>query len=115
MVSKPSALWFLARTANGSIGVKDSKGALHLTTSNGSIQATGATGQLELETCNGSIDLQADKAVVTARTVNSDITFRGSLADGSAVTGFLCESYATAGARDITALGGWRAYLASLA
>jgi allophanate hydrolase len=38
-----------------------------------------------------------------------------SLADGSAVTGFLCESYATAGARDITALGGWRAYLASLA
>jgi allophanate hydrolase len=37
------------------------------------------------------------------------------LADGSGVTGFLCESYATAGARDITALGGWRAYLASLA
>jgi allophanate hydrolase len=37
------------------------------------------------------------------------------LADGSGVTGFLCESHATAGARDITALGGWRAYLASLA
>jgi allophanate hydrolase len=33
------------------------------------------------------------------------------LADGSSVQGFLCESYATAGARDITALGGWRAYL----
>jgi allophanate hydrolase len=37
------------------------------------------------------------------------------LADGSAVTGFLCEGHATAGARDITALGGWRAYLESLA
>ncbi len=38
-----------------------------------------------------------------------------SLADGSAVTGFLCESHATEGARDITALGGWRAYLKTLA
>ena len=36
------------------------------------------------------------------------------LADGSAVTGFLCESHATQGARDITALGGWRAYLKTL-
>lgn len=36
------------------------------------------------------------------------------LADGSTVQGFLCESYATEGARDITALGGWRAYLKSL-
>lgn len=35
------------------------------------------------------------------------------LADGSPVTGFLCESHATADARDITALGGWRAYLRS--
>jgi allophanate hydrolase len=34
-----------------------------------------------------------------------------SLADGSSVTGFLCESHAAAGAEDITALGGWRAYL----
>jgi allophanate hydrolase len=37
------------------------------------------------------------------------------LADGSSVLGFLCESYATAGAHDITALGGWRAYMESLA
>jgi len=36
------------------------------------------------------------------------------LADGSGVTGFLCESHATAGAEDITALGGWRAYLKTL-
>jgi len=34
-----------------------------------------------------------------------------SLDDGSTVAGFLCEGYATAGARDITATGGWRAYL----
>ncbi len=37
------------------------------------------------------------------------------LADGTGVAGFLCESYATTGARDITALGGWRAYLKTLA
>jgi allophanate hydrolase len=36
------------------------------------------------------------------------------LADGRAVKGFLCESSALAGARDITAFGGWRAYRASL-
>jgi allophanate hydrolase len=37
------------------------------------------------------------------------------LADGSDVLGFLCESYAVDGARDITALGGWRAYLKTIA
>jgi len=37
------------------------------------------------------------------------------LADGSGVHGFLCEGHATAGADDITSLGGWRAYLKSLA
>jgi allophanate hydrolase len=36
------------------------------------------------------------------------------LADGSSVQGFLCESYATAGARDITDFGGWRAYVKTL-
>jgi allophanate hydrolase len=36
------------------------------------------------------------------------------LADGSTVQGFVCEAYATATARDITAFGGWRAYLKSL-
>ena len=36
------------------------------------------------------------------------------LEDGSTVLGVLCESYATEGARDITALGGWRAYLKSV-
>jgi allophanate hydrolase len=33
------------------------------------------------------------------------------LADGSWVSGFMCESYATQGAQDITELGGWRAFL----
>ena len=35
------------------------------------------------------------------------------LADGGWVQGFVCEAAAAAGAEDITALGGWRAYLAS--
>ena len=33
------------------------------------------------------------------------------LADGSLVSGFLCESLCVAGATDISALGGWRQYL----
>ena len=33
------------------------------------------------------------------------------LVDGRWVHGFICEPYALAGARDITAYGGWRAYL----
>ena len=36
------------------------------------------------------------------------------LADGSGALGFLCENYAVAGARDITSLGGWRAYMKGL-
>jgi allophanate hydrolase len=37
------------------------------------------------------------------------------LADGSQVQGFVCEAQALADATDITHLGGWRAYVASLA
>ena len=33
------------------------------------------------------------------------------LEDGSAVSGFLCETLGVAGATDISALGGWRQYL----
>ncbi len=36
------------------------------------------------------------------------------LEDGSLVNGFLCEAYATEGALELSALGGWRNYLASL-
>jgi allophanate hydrolase len=35
------------------------------------------------------------------------------LDDGSAVSGFLCQAHATAGAQDITHHGGWRAFIAS--
>jgi allophanate hydrolase len=35
------------------------------------------------------------------------------LEDGQQVSGFLCEAHAVEGARDITALGGWRQYLSS--
>jgi len=34
------------------------------------------------------------------------------LEEGGQVQGFVCEAAAVAGAEDITALGGWRAYLA---
>jgi allophanate hydrolase len=40
---------------------------------------------------------------------------RVELENGTQVSGFICESYAAAAAADITAFGGWRAYLASLA
>jgi allophanate hydrolase len=36
------------------------------------------------------------------------------LADGRSVKGFICEPWALAEAKDITAFGGWRAYIASL-
>ncbi|KQV76403.1 allophanate hydrolase [Aeromicrobium sp. Root344] len=36
------------------------------------------------------------------------------LDDGTSVTGFLCEPYALAGARDISDLGGWRAYVGAV-
>jgi allophanate hydrolase len=35
------------------------------------------------------------------------------MSNGEAVCGFLCESYATNHARDITHFGGWRHYLAA--
>jgi allophanate hydrolase len=35
------------------------------------------------------------------------------LEDGQSVQGFVCESYAIAGATDISSFGGWRAYVAS--
>ena len=37
------------------------------------------------------------------------------LEDGAQLRGFVCEHYATQGAREITGLGGWRAYLAQRA
>mgnify|MGYP005709699557 FL=1 len=36
------------------------------------------------------------------------------LADGTWVKGFICEGYALDSAKDISHLGGWRAYIQSL-
>ena len=36
------------------------------------------------------------------------------LDDGSQVSGFLCEAHAVSGAQEVTALGGWRAYIQSI-
>lgn len=36
------------------------------------------------------------------------------LSDGRWVNGFICEGYALEGARDVTAFGGWRAYIEAL-
>jgi allophanate hydrolase len=38
---------------------------------------------------------------------------RVALEDGTVVAGFLCEEIATRGCKDITAAGGWRAYVRS--
>jgi allophanate hydrolase len=38
---------------------------------------------------------------------------RITLGDGRTVSGFLCEAWAVGEARDISALGGWRAYLSA--
>lgn len=38
---------------------------------------------------------------------------RVELADGTITSGFLCEAHATVAAVEVTALGGWRAYLAA--
>jgi allophanate hydrolase len=59
--------------------------------------------------------LPSDKVGAFLRRIPAPLGLgRVSLADGSTVIGFLCESHATAGARDITRLGGWRTYLRSL-
>jgi allophanate hydrolase len=38
---------------------------------------------------------------------------RVELANGTREAGFLCEPHAIGGAREITALGGWRVFLAT--
>ena len=67
----------------------------------------------------GAIDLEvwslpSDKVGAFVRQIPAPLGLGNvTLADGSCVLGFLCESYATADAKDITSLGGWRAYLKS--
>jgi allophanate hydrolase len=69
-------------------------------------------GAIELEVWS----LPSDKVGAFVRQIPSPLGLGTvTLDDGSGVLGFLCESHATRDAKDITALGGWRAYLKSLA
>ncbi len=77
----------------------------------GMIRVSDGGGAIELEVWS----LPADKVGAFVRQIPAPLGLGTvALADGSAVQGFLCESYATTDARDITALGGWRAYLKTL-
>lgn len=59
--------------------------------------------------------LPADRVGAFIRSVPPPLSIGTlTLADGSQVKGFLCEACATAEAEDVTAYGGWRAYLAAL-
>jgi allophanate hydrolase len=77
-------------------------------------------GMVRVATGGGAIELEVwslPSAAVGAflRQIPSPLSIGTvALADGSTVLGFLCESHVVLDARDITALGGWRAYLKSL-
>jgi allophanate hydrolase len=77
----------------------------------GMIRVADGGAAIELEVWS----LPSDKVGAFARQIPAPLGLGTvALADGSGVLGFLCESYATKDARDITALGGWRAYIKSL-
>lgn len=73
----------VARSSNGAVTIRDGNG-VDAETSNGPLTVNAATGRLELRTSNGTLDvIGAEDATVTAETTNGDITFAGSLAEGS--------------------------------
>ncbi len=72
----------VAKTSNGPVEVKESKGKLDLSTSNGKLLVRGGAGKLALKTSNGDIDIKADNAVIDADTANGSVFFGGSLAEG---------------------------------
>lgn len=78
----------------------------------GMVRAAEGGGAIDLEVWS----LPADKIGAFVRKIPAPLGL-GTVAldDGSAVPGFLCETYATRDARDITSFGGWRAYVKSLA
>ncbi len=77
----------------------------------GMIRVADGGAAIELEVWS----LPADKLGAFARQIPAPLGLGNvTLADGSSVLGFLCEAYAAEGAKDITALGGWRAYLKTL-
>lgn len=77
----------------------------------GMVRVAGGGGAVELEVWS----LPAEKIGALLRRIPAPLGLGTvSLADGTSIPGFLCEAHAAAGAQDITALGGWRAYLATL-
>lgn len=77
----------------------------------GIVRVAEGGGAIELEVWS----LPADKIGALLRQIPSPLGLGSvSLANGASVPGFLCEAHAAEGAKDITALGGWRAYLKTL-
>ncbi len=77
----------------------------------GMVRVAEGGGAIELEVWS----LPAEKIGALLRQIPAPLGLGTvSLADGTAVPGFLCEAHATQGAKDITSLGGWRAYLKTL-
>ncbi|WP_439613342.1 allophanate hydrolase [Reyranella sp.] len=78
----------------------------------GLVRVAEGGGAIELEVWS----LPAEKIGALLRQIPAPLGLGSvSLADGTSVPGFLCEAHATARAKDITSLGGWRAYVKSLA
>ena len=71
--------------------------------------ASGAGSAIELEVWSMSVEAfgRFVAAVPPPMSIGTVV-----LADGRTVKGFLVEAQATVGARDISALGGWRAFVA---
>ena len=77
----------------------------------GLVRVAEGGGAIELEVWS----LPAEKIGALLRQIPAPLGLGSvSLADGTSVPGFLCEAHATAGAKDITSLGGWRAYVKTL-
>jgi len=72
----------LAKTSNGPVEVKESKGKLDLSTGNGKLLVRGGAGKLTLKTSNGDIDIKSGHAAIEADTSNGNVFFSGSPADG---------------------------------
>ncbi|MGD9884890.1 MAG: allophanate hydrolase [Reyranella sp.] len=78
----------------------------------GLVRVTAGGATIELEVWS----LPASAVGAFLRTIPAPLGLGSiALADGSTVTGFLCEGHATQGARDISEFGSWRRYLESLA
>ncbi|MCC8432756.1 allophanate hydrolase [Reyranella aquatilis] len=77
----------------------------------GLVRVAEGGGEIELEVWS----LPAEKIGALLRQIPAPLGLGSvSLADGTSVPGFLCEAHATTAAKDITSLGGWRAYVKTL-